>query len=365
MNGTSRPYAMSTPLTRPAPTPTSSAREDHDARRRSSGSASVVAQTAGQRDERADRQVDAAADDHEGHADRDHADRPTACAGCSRRLSLVQEDVAGRVTAPTTQQDHQHADQAEVAHARPSPSRAAAARRRARRRASAAARPLRRRVVTPAARSARSLTGSLRRSAALPSMTRSSTVVLVELVGRRLVDDRPSRITSTRSARPSTSGTSLETSSTPTPVVGQPADDARRARPGRRRRRRGSARRAAAAWWPPSSQRPSTTFCWLPPDSVRTGRLDVRRAAGRALARDSRRASALLAGGRASRAGRTGCSVASVMLRVDGSSQQQRLALALLGGQAEPGADRGADAARRAAAARPTATVPGVGRRAP
>ena len=50
-----------------------------------------------------------------------------------------------------------------------------------------------------------------------PAITRSSTESSVRSAAGASWMTRPSRMTSTRSARPSTSGTSLETSSTPTP----------------------------------------------------------------------------------------------------------------------------------------------------
>ena len=113
MNGTSRPYAMSTPLIRPTPMPTSSAVKIMT-------NAPVRLGLQGrrphrrQRDERADRQVDAAADDHEGHPDRDHAD--------DRRADQDVDDVAGGEELPVGREhaddpeEDQHTDQAEVAH---------------------------------------------------------------------------------------------------------------------------------------------------------------------------------------------------------------------------------------------------------
>nr|BFE75763.1 hypothetical protein GCM10020092_090640 [Actinoplanes digitatis] len=116
MNGTSRPYEMSTPLTRPTATPTTSAVKImlsravalRGERRRPD---------AGERDDRADREVDAAADDHEGHPDGHDADR--------RGLLEDREDVVldpGRVTVelgpgddPDDHQNDEHADQAQVA----------------------------------------------------------------------------------------------------------------------------------------------------------------------------------------------------------------------------------------------------------
>src|SRR5699024_3047776 len=53
--------------------------------------------------------------------------------------------------------------------------------------------------------------------AALPSMTRSRMSASVSSPAGRCSSTRPSRTTSTRSARPSTSGISLDTSTTATP----------------------------------------------------------------------------------------------------------------------------------------------------
>ena len=231
MNGTSRPYAMSTPLTRPAPIPTSSAvmimptarslgRQRRRPHRR-------------QRDERADRQVDAAADDHEGHADRDHAD--------DRRAQQDVDDVVGGEELPVGRdhaddpEDDQDTDEAEVAHlGEPAqgPGRLARGAGRGSRLLDAGVFVDRRNLdAGPAGRGDRrrpasrrlGFGGRLRRPvgsvahATAPSITRSSTLVSSISLAAPLWTTRPSRMTSTRSASPSTSGISLDTSSTPTP----------------------------------------------------------------------------------------------------------------------------------------------------
>ena len=230
-----------------------------------------------QRDDRADRQVDAAADDHERHADADHADRPRRAAGSSACCRSVGER-SPAVLTPTTHEDQQGHDQAEVA-ARPAAGQQPAIGQRPAPRCWSPARPGRCVAGAPAHAG---LPSCVAASCSAPSMTRSSTCASLSSVGGASWTTRPSRMTRTRSARPSTSGISLETSTTADAGVGQLADQRRRSPRGRRRRRRGWARRAAARRQPRSSQRASTTFCWLPPDSVRTrrrGSAGARRAA--------------------------------------------------------------------------------------
>jgi hypothetical protein len=111
MNGTSRPYAMRTPLTSPGPGAHEQRAQHHDDRavvlRRERGGPHR-----GQRDERADREVAAAADDDESHPDGHHAD--------DRRAHQDVPDVvrgeevrAGRCTDDAQQDEHD--DQAEIA----------------------------------------------------------------------------------------------------------------------------------------------------------------------------------------------------------------------------------------------------------
>ena len=96
---------------------------------------------------------------------------------------------------------------------------------------------------------------------------RSASHLWVERLARRLGDDLPPESTITRSARRISSSRSEETSSTAHPRRRRDRSAGRYpARP--RRPRPGSARRAAAAWGASTSHRPSSTFCWLPPDSV-------------------------------------------------------------------------------------------------
>ena len=280
MKGTSRPYEMSTPLTRPTPMPTTSAVKIMPA-----GAVALRGQRgapdAGQRDDRADRQVDAAADDHEGHADRDHADRG----------GLLQdgEDVVphpGRVAvevgpgddADDDQRD-QHADQAEVA--------AHAARRR--RSATSRARSLRSRRRAPPGPGGGCVGSSPARAGVAVAVAvvvascrrtfhqrpRHDEVehgVFVELAGGRLADDpalaHDQHPVGQAEHLGHLAGDQQHPDAAARPGRGSPG----RARPGRRRRRRGWARRAAAAGCRRAASGPTTTFCWLPPESVRTGR---------------------------------------------------------------------------------------------
>lgn len=113
MNGTIPPYAMSTPLTRPQPRPT------RTAVKRIAGEAVLLGGDGGgphrgEGDDRADRQVDAAGDDDEGHADGDDAD--------DGRLGEDQLEVAGvqelvRLGEAADQDQYgEHAEQGQGAH---------------------------------------------------------------------------------------------------------------------------------------------------------------------------------------------------------------------------------------------------------
>lgn len=83
---------------------------------------------------------------------------------------------------------------------------------------------------------------------------------------------RPSFTTRTRSARLSTSGTSLETSRTPMSESARARTSAyNSARAPTSTPRVGSS--SSSSRQPLRNQRASTAFCWLPPESVRTGRL--------------------------------------------------------------------------------------------
>ena len=89
---------------------------------------------------------------------------------------------------------------------------------------------------------------------------------------------RPRRMTSTRCARPSISSSSDEMSDDRPCPPGPGRRAGRRSRASRRRRRRGSARPRCSTRGSPRSMRAKSTFCWLPPDSVRTGARVARRA---------------------------------------------------------------------------------------
>ena len=111
-------------------------------------------------------------------------------------------------------------------------------------------------------------------------MTRSSAWVSLSSAAGAVAQDPAFATTNTRSARPSTSGTSLETRSTATPESASLRMRANSVRAPTSTPRVGSS--SSSTSQPCSSHRASTTFCWLPPESVRTGRV------GRAVARELR-----------------------------------------------------------------------------
>ena len=182
------------------------------------------------------------------------------------------------VTTPTTHEQEQRHHQPEVAPAPvPAAVRAPAGR------CPPAPRPgSHRRRARPAVGRGPSTACRPVRASALPaSLTRASLhdqvehPVLVDLGGRRLVRRRGPR-GSPAPGRPGRGPPGSRWRPRHGDAPRRPAaGPARRSRCARRRRRRGSARRAAAPGSPRSSQRASTTFCWLPPESVRTARVDV------------------------------------------------------------------------------------------
>src|SRR5690606_22705219 len=223
---------MSTPLTSPQPRPTrtavkrmpakpnswvatvvgeedpvdrAAAEADGDGGEEDAGEAELLGgdggrPDGGQGDDRADRQVDAAGGDDEGHADGDDTD--------DGRLGEDQLQVAGVEElvrfgeASDEDQDGEHPEQGERAHVGAeqdgAPGRGAGGRRR---------------LADGVPRRG----DGLRHVAGLPSMTRSSTRCSSSSRAGAEWTTRPSRRTRTRSARPRTSGTSLETSSTARP----------------------------------------------------------------------------------------------------------------------------------------------------
>ena len=266
MNGTIPPYAMSSPLTSPQPTPTSTAVKRMPAKPYS-WVATVVAHT----EERAT----IAPTDRSMPPQVMTKVMPTvttpmteAWVRTSWRLR-VSRNSSGLVMPPTT--------------------------------ISAASTPSRERVRTsarapmarqPAGRPAAGDLGRCRRGAAraasccgpvrrpqmpaaswhvgLPSITRSSTRCSSSSRAGAVWTTRPSRSTSTRSARPSTSGTSLETSRTARPSSARRRITAySSARAPTSTPRVGSS--SSRTRQPRSSQRARTAFCWLPPDRVRIG----------------------------------------------------------------------------------------------
>ena len=115
-----------------------------------------------------------------------------------------------------------------------------------------------------------------------------------------------------------------------------------------------------------SSQRARTTFCWLPPESVRTERCGVRPGGRRGDSPCSLGAAALSSPrSQRSPSARSGAGVASETLRATDSSSSRRLALALLRGEADARRDGGAAPTRCAARLPSTVTVPPAARRAP
>jgi len=87
---------------------------------------------------------------------------------------------------------------------------------------------------------------------------------------------RPAPPASPRPGPPdrATSSTSLETSTIATPVGGPTCAPARRSRTALPRRLPGSVSSSSSTRQSRSSQRARTTFCWLPPDRLRTGCFD-------------------------------------------------------------------------------------------
>ena len=139
---------------------------------------------------------------------------------------------------------------------------------------------------------------------------------------------------------------------------------ARRSPSGRRRRRRGSARRAAAPCSRAAASGPARPSAGCRPTGCATI-ARRRRPGGRRATRYCSRAAARSAppDRKPPRANRPRLEMRDVA--VDGVVEEQRLALALLGGEADAGGHRGADVARRAAACRRAGPCRPVARRAP
>ena len=282
MNGTMPPYAMSRPLTRPQPSPTITAVKQ-DAREAVLLGGHRGRPHRGEGDDRADRQVDAAAGDDEGHADGDDAD-DGRLGEDELEVAGVQE-LVGLGDAADDDQDGEHAEQGEVADVGAQAECAQAARR-CRRGGRGGRCPGSASSRGPWRSAPHGASGCVMTSGSLPSRGRVRGARRAP--GRAAVcTTRPSRSTSTRSARPRTSGTSLETSST-----ARPSSASRRitayssARAPTSTPRVGSS--SSRTRQPRSSQRASTAFCWLPPERVRTGasglsgRSDSSRVAARA-----------------------------------------------------------------------------------
>src|SRR5690606_8757789 len=222
-----------------------------------------------QRDDRADRQVDAATGDHERHPDADHADdRGQSQHG--HHVAEVDEPVARGDRADRAEQQ-QGKDQAEVAARRPGQQRRPAA-------ASAL------RTIDPHPFGG---TGTTASHATSPSITMPSTSCSVISLAGVSVSTRPLETTSTRSDNPMTSVISLDTSTTASPASASSRISSYSwARAPTSTPRVGSS--SSSTLHSRSSHRASTTFCWLPPESVRTSRSTP---AGRT-SRSTRRSSA-------------------------------------------------------------------------
>ena len=202
--------------------------------------------------------------------------------------------------------------------------------------------------------------------AAVPSMTRSSTRCSSSSVGRRLVHDaRPRAITSTRSARPSTSGISLETTTTATPRSARRADRARRSRCGADV---DAAGRLVEQQHPAAAQQPAGQHDLLLVAAGQRAHRRGRRPAGRTSRRSvcSRAAAPLGAARRGSRPRANRPQAGQRDVAVDRLVEQQRPGSCAPPAPARPrpAPPRATDAAAQRACRR-RATVPAVARRAP
>ena len=127
--------------------------------------------------------------------------------------------------------------------------------------------------------------------------------VFVEFLGGCRMDDPAPRRTRTRSARPSTSGTSLETIRTARPASARRRISAyNSARAPTSTPRVGSS--SSRTRQPRSSQRARTTFCWFPPEKCGRARTGLSGLSDRS--RVAPRAAPRSRPGRSSRPGRNG-----------------------------------------------------------
>ena len=163
-----------------------------------------------QRHDRADRQVDAASGDHEGHPDRDHADHRGESQDGEAVVDARELLPRGR-DAHDAEHDQRH-DQAEVAPDRRAQQHSHDA-------AALLAAPGQGLLDLLAVGHCPSGCLAFLCHAALPSITRSRTRCSSISVAGPVCTMRPSRITRTRSTRPSTSSTSLDTTTTARPCA--------------------------------------------------------------------------------------------------------------------------------------------------
>ena len=203
-----------TPLTRPAAPPTAIATTTMSSQLVWSAAACTHDERGddgGEAHDRADREVDAARRDDEGHADADHAD-DRGEADDREEVLDVHEAVA-RGDGADDDEQRERDDEAEVA-----PGGTAHESLNGVARLLGRGRLRRRRRLADGG-------GGLLAHAAVPFMTRSSTPCSSISVAGVSWRTRPSPMTSTRSARPSTSGISLDTT-----TIAVPASASRRMR---------------------------------------------------------------------------------------------------------------------------------------
>ena len=233
---------LSRPQAAPSPIP----------RMKTSGSAmpgvageQVAGHEGGEADDRADRQVDVARDDHERLADgEDREDRRVEREVAQRRgLDEARLEDAG-----DRDQQRERDDDAELADAEDALDEPAGA------------------LALERGRSA----GASSRASASPAPVASRMTLSSSASARDSSPVmRPSCMTSTRSAMPSTSGSSLEIISTATPwPASSLISRCTSALVPTSMPRVGSS--TISTFGPVASHLPSTTFCWLPPDSVPT-----------------------------------------------------------------------------------------------
>ena len=298
-----------------------------------------------QGEDRSYRQVDPPAGDDEGHADADHTD-----GGCEPQDG--QGVVGGR--EPVTGADRAHDAEDAERHDETGVAAGAAAQQRDHR----VVHPSRllRRGLDPRGVGAGGRARNVLGHATRPSITRSRTLDSSSSAAADSWTTSPSRMTRTRSARPSTSSTSLETIDHRHARSRRAGGSAGRSRCGRRRPRPGWARRAGAPGTrAAASGRARPSAGCLPTASALRG---SPRRAGRPATRPAPRTAVRSAPRLRKPPREKAASEETVMLLVHRLVEQQPLALALLGCQSDAGLHRGGHRARGAAACRPRSRCP-------